>query len=119
MNWLHLYLKSSSLYRLNRRPTVAAKRASETEQTMPGKETDNVVPFLKALRLIEPLIAENRATFDRERQLHDAVFEALADAGLFRLWAGRSYRRSNSCASWKPPQRSTARSAGLWAMAAA
>jgi alkylation response protein AidB-like acyl-CoA dehydrogenase len=35
---------------------------------------------------LAPLIAERRAAFDRERRLTDDVFEALADAGLFRLW---------------------------------
>jgi alkylation response protein AidB-like acyl-CoA dehydrogenase len=47
---------------------------------------DKAVPLLEALRRIEPLVAEYRSTFDRERQLHQRVFEALAEAGLFRLW---------------------------------
>jgi alkylation response protein AidB-like acyl-CoA dehydrogenase len=36
-------------------------------------------------KIREPLIAEHRAAFDAERRLPNAVFNALADAGLFRL----------------------------------
>jgi acyl-CoA dehydrogenase-like protein len=32
------------------------------------------------------LIAHERAGFDQARRLPDAIFDALADAGLFRLW---------------------------------
>jgi alkylation response protein AidB-like acyl-CoA dehydrogenase len=46
--------------------------------------------YLEALRELAPLIAEHRGTFDRERRLPDVVFNALADAGLFRLWLPRS-----------------------------
>lgn len=37
-----------------------------------------------------PLIAERRGEFDADRRLPDAVFAAMADAGLFRLWLPRS-----------------------------
>lgn len=50
------------------------------------EENESAVPFLDALRFIEPVIAKHRSTFDRERRLHDDVFEALAAAGLFKLW---------------------------------
>lgn len=50
------------------------------------KPTDHVAPYLAALEAIKPLIAEHRRSFDRDRRLPDAVFAALADAGLFRLW---------------------------------
>jgi len=56
---------------------------------MPDHE-DNAAPFLEAIRRIAPLVAEHRATFDRERQVPDQVNDALADAGLFRLWLPRS-----------------------------
>ena len=48
----------------------------------PGRVTDH----LEAIARLAPLIAEHRAAFDSERQLPDAVFNALAEAGLFRLW---------------------------------
>jgi indole-3-acetate monooxygenase len=53
-------------------------------------EDDKAAPFSEALRRIEPLVAEYRATFDRERQLHHQVVQALADNGLFRLWLPKS-----------------------------
>ena len=57
---------------------------------MANGKLENVPPFLEALRGLAPLIAEWRAAFDRDRRLPDVVFEALADAGLFRLWLPRS-----------------------------
>ncbi len=47
---------------------------------------DQVADYLAAIDRLAPLIAEHRPTFDQERRLPDAVFNALADAGLFRLW---------------------------------
>lgn len=41
---------------------------------------------LEAVQALAPLIAAQRNAFDSERRLPDAVFAALADAGLFRLW---------------------------------
>ena len=48
----------------------------------PGRVAD----YLEAIERLAPVIAEHRAAFDGERRLPDAVFNALADAGLFRLW---------------------------------
>lgn len=42
--------------------------------------------LLEAVQALEPLIAAQRSQFDGARRLPDAVFAALADAGLFRLW---------------------------------
>jgi indole-3-acetate monooxygenase len=50
------------------------------------KPTDHVAETLSAIAALAPLIAEHRHTFDRDRRLPDAVFRALADAGLFRLF---------------------------------
>jgi len=50
----------------------------------------NSAPFLDSLQEIAPLIVRHRAFFDRERQLHELVYDALADAGLFRLWLPKS-----------------------------
>ncbi len=57
---------------------------------MPAEENAAAKPFLKAVRDIAPLINDHRASFDRERRLPDAVIEALADKGLFRLWLPKS-----------------------------
>lgn len=62
----------------DRQPTIA--------DTRPDSGPDSVSGFLAALRRLAPLIRERRAAFDTLRRLPDEVFEALADAGLFRLW---------------------------------
>lgn len=51
---------------------------------------DATAGYLQALRGLAPLNTEHRAAFDRDRRLPDAVFNALADAGLFRLWLPRA-----------------------------
>jgi alkylation response protein AidB-like acyl-CoA dehydrogenase len=53
---------------------------------MLAKTPGRVADYLEAIERLAPLIAERRAAFDSERRLPDAVFNALADAGLFRLW---------------------------------
>src|SRR5262245_8081850 len=53
---------------------------------MLARSPDQVAELLAAIDRLAPLIAEHRATFDEARRLPDAVFNALADAGLFRLW---------------------------------
>ena len=45
--------------------------------------------YCAAVRSLAPLIATHRAAFDPDRRLSDAVFGAMADAGLFRLWLPR------------------------------
>jgi alkylation response protein AidB-like acyl-CoA dehydrogenase len=47
---------------------------------------DRVCRVLEAVQALAPLIAAQRSEFDRGRRLPDAVFAALADAGVFRLW---------------------------------
>jgi alkylation response protein AidB-like acyl-CoA dehydrogenase len=47
---------------------------------------DRVSGILEAIQRLAPRIAEERGDFDRSRRLPDAVFGALAEAGLFRLW---------------------------------
>ncbi|MCA6110767.1 acyl-CoA dehydrogenase family protein [Bradyrhizobium sp. CNPSo 4026] len=42
--------------------------------------------LLEAVQALAPLTAAQRSEFDGGRRLPDAVFAALADAGLFRLW---------------------------------
>ncbi len=53
---------------------------------MLAKTSGRVSDYLDAIERLAPVIAEHRAAFDSERRLPDAVFNALADAGLFRLW---------------------------------
>lgn len=53
---------------------------------MNNRSTEGAAPLLKALQELAPLIAQHRARFDRDRHLPDEVFNALADAGVFRLW---------------------------------
>lgn len=71
----HLHVKCCGLAPVTEIPTMG-----------PMREDDKAAPFLEALQLIEPLIAEHRSTFDIERQLHENVVEALAEGGFFRLW---------------------------------
>lgn len=47
---------------------------------------NRVAGYLTALERLTPVIAEHRARFDVERRLPEVVFNALADADLFRLW---------------------------------
>ncbi|MBR0926439.1 acyl-CoA dehydrogenase family protein [Bradyrhizobium diazoefficiens] len=53
----------------------------------PGRVAD----YLDAIAQLAPLIAKHRDAFDTERRLPDTVFNALADAGLFRLWLPRAF----------------------------
>jgi alkylation response protein AidB-like acyl-CoA dehydrogenase len=45
-----------------------------------------IAEYLDAIRKLAPLVEEQRSSFDRDRRLPDVVFQALAEAGLFRLW---------------------------------
>ena len=53
---------------------------------MLANTSGRVADYLEAIERLAPLIAEHRTAFDNERRLPDAMFKALADAGLFRLW---------------------------------
>ena len=53
---------------------------------MTAHVSDRVSEYLDAIRRLGPLVVEHRAAFDRERRLPDCIFDALASAGLFRLW---------------------------------
>jgi indole-3-acetate monooxygenase len=44
------------------------------------------VEYLDAIAKLAPLVDEHRASFDRDRRLSEVIFQALAEAGLFRLW---------------------------------
>jgi alkylation response protein AidB-like acyl-CoA dehydrogenase len=65
---------------------VVAERVSPME----GITTNRAAALLDALQRIAPLVRERRGAFDQLRRLPDDVFEALADAGLFRLWLPRA-----------------------------
>lgn len=51
-----------------------------------SQEGDRTARYVHAIRALAPLVAEHRASFDQDRRIPQAVFDALADAGLFRLW---------------------------------
>lgn len=51
-----------------------------------GSPPDHACRMLAAIQPLTPLIAAQRDDFDSSRRLPDAVFSALAEAGLFRLW---------------------------------
>jgi alkylation response protein AidB-like acyl-CoA dehydrogenase len=53
---------------------------------MLAKTPDRIAEYLRTIEQLAPVIADHRATFDEDRRLPDIVFNALADAGLFRLW---------------------------------
>jgi alkylation response protein AidB-like acyl-CoA dehydrogenase len=55
------------------------------------KDTLTVNHFVSRIQKLAPRIVEHRQTFDRERQLPEEVFGALADAGLFQLWLPKSF----------------------------
>jgi hypothetical protein len=91
---------------------------------MLAKTSGRVSDYLDAIERLAPVIAEHRAAFDSQRQLPDAVFNALADAGLFRLWlpealGGPELSPDDFMNVVRPRPRSTVRSGGLSAMAAA
>jgi alkylation response protein AidB-like acyl-CoA dehydrogenase len=58
---------------------------------MLAKSPGRVADYLDAIAQLAPLIAKHRDAFDSERRLPDTVFNALADAGLFRLWLPRAF----------------------------
>jgi indole-3-acetate monooxygenase len=47
---------------------------------------ERVWPYLESFKELAPLIARDRASFDRDRRLSEEVYDRLAGAGLFRLW---------------------------------
>jgi len=67
-------------------PLELAERHPIVADTNPN----GVLGLLDAIRRMAPLIDERRAEFDKLRRLPDEVFEAMADAGLFRLWLPRT-----------------------------
>ena len=59
---------------------------TDRQPAIEDAKPDAVSGLLEALRDLAPLLHEQRGRFDTLRRLPDEVFEALADAGLFRLW---------------------------------
>src|SRR4051794_4787571 len=85
MKWIHLHMNFSSLHGFR---AVAERTPSSKEEggTKLGRSPDRVAEYLAAIHRLAPLIAQHRASFDETRRLPDVLFNALADAGLFRLW---------------------------------
>jgi indole-3-acetate monooxygenase len=46
----------------------------------------HIAGYLDAVEKLAPLVEQHRACFDHDRRLPEVVFQALAEAGLFRLW---------------------------------
>jgi alkylation response protein AidB-like acyl-CoA dehydrogenase len=69
---------------------IQADVTVERESTGAGTRPDDISGLLEAIRQIAPRIGQRRDEFDRLRRLPDEIFEALADAGLFRLWLPRA-----------------------------
>lgn len=86
MKWIHLHVKCSDL--------LAVIAAVDTDWTdtksgripMPTGNPERVARYLEAIERLAPIVAEQRAAFDEDRRLPANVFDALADAGVFRLW---------------------------------
>ena len=57
---------------------------------METRSAECVEPYLKAIRELAPLIAQERGSFDRERRVSPHVFDALSQAGLFRPWLAKT-----------------------------
>src|SRR4051812_18108318 len=85
MNRIHLHMNSSNLP-----PRLGwlrlRKVLSKQVLLMLAKTPNRAADYLAAISRLAPIVAEQRASFDQERRLPDTVFDALADAGLFRLW---------------------------------
>src|SRR4051794_39332158 len=67
---------------------LAERTPSSNEEgaTKLARSPDRGAEYLAAIHRLAPLIAQHRASFDETRRLPDVLFNALADAGLFRLW---------------------------------
>ncbi len=57
-----------------------------------------VSEYLAAIQRLGPLIEQQRRHFDERRRIPDQVFEALADAGLFRLYLPKTSGRTRTIA---------------------
>ena len=85
---LHLHVNCSNLHGGSIITDSAAERRSNREAatTMPISISPGVAGYLQAIQNLAPLVVANREAFDRERRLPNPVFDALGEAGLFRLW---------------------------------
>lgn len=69
---------------------IQVEVTAEREPTIDGTVPSDISGLLEAIREIAPRIGRQRGEFDQLRRLPDEIFEALADAGLFRLWLPRA-----------------------------
>jgi alkylation response protein AidB-like acyl-CoA dehydrogenase len=67
-------------------PLELTIRQDSIRDTSSSGQSDAASSLLDALQGMAPLLHERRDAFDKLRRLPDDVFDALADAGLFRLW---------------------------------
>ena len=47
--------------------------------------------IIARVRALAPLVDQHRASFDTERRLPEPLFDAIAEAGLFKLWLPRIF----------------------------
>ena len=53
---------------------------------MVQQRSNRVQPFLDAIDALRPDVEQHRAVIDRDRRLPEALFRAVAERGLLRLW---------------------------------
>jgi alkylation response protein AidB-like acyl-CoA dehydrogenase len=75
---------------MNQLDRVAERGAMMQGAMMQDVSPNRAATLLDALKHVAPLVRERRDAFDKLRRLPDDVFEALAAAGLFRLWLPRA-----------------------------
>jgi len=88
MSWTQLSMRKANLRAVWGRAKVVAVTARMT--AMLARQPEIVSLLLSRLEALRPMIKDAAPAFDRDRRLPDNVFNALADAGLFRLWLPRS-----------------------------
>ncbi|WP_456733268.1 acyl-CoA dehydrogenase family protein [Bradyrhizobium sp. USDA 3364] len=69
-----------------RDPYHAAETNDPRAPAVISDAPNRLCQLLETVEALAPLVAEQRDEFDGGRRLPDAVFAAMADAGLFRLW---------------------------------
>ena len=65
---------------------MQAESTAPAVPTMTADGPDSGCRVLRSIRALSPLLTAQRDDFDKVRRLPEAVFAALAEAGLFRLW---------------------------------
>jgi alkylation response protein AidB-like acyl-CoA dehydrogenase len=67
-----------------------SQTALESRPTLHDGETPSGETWLARARSLRPIIEEYRAEAERERRLPMPVYEAMRDAGIFRMWVPKA-----------------------------